>query len=114
MREQKLFIGWEWTATPTVDEVLDRWTGEVVGSVCRASADDATRAVDAAEVALRRGFPVPERANVLNRTAQFSADRAEEFAQSIRAETGKPISAARTEVGRAIGTLRFAAEEALA
>lgn len=112
MREQKLYIGGEWTATPDLDEVLDRWTGDVVGTVHRASAGDAIRAVDAAADALRRGFPVPARAPVLNRTAQYVADHAEMFAQSIRAETGKPITAARTEVDRAVGTLRLAAEEA--
>jgi hypothetical protein len=39
-------------------------------------------------------------------------ERAEEFAQSIRAEAGKPITAARAEVGRAIDTVQFSAEAA--
>ena len=40
------------------------------------------------------------------------ADRSGEFAEVLRAEAGKPISAALVEVSRAVNTLRIAAEEA--
>ncbi len=112
MREQKLFIDGGWIETNVVDEVNDRWTGELIGTVHRAGPEHAVRAVDAAAAALRRGFPIPQRAAVLARTAEHISEHAEEFAQSIRAETGKPITAARSEVARAVGTLQFASEEA--
>lgn len=112
MREQKLYIDGIWVGTDIVDEIRDRWSGEVVGKVHRAGAKDAIAAVDAAHAALRRGFPVPQRATVLARTADYIAAHAEEFAQTIRAEIGKPITSARGEVARAVGTLQFAAEEA--
>lgn len=112
MREQKLFIGGAWVDTDTIQEVHDRWTGELIGTVHRASRHHAIQAVDAAAVALKCGFPVPQRAAVLAATAQYLTDHAEEFAQSITAEIGKPITASRTEVARAASTLQFAAEEA--
>jgi acyl-CoA reductase-like NAD-dependent aldehyde dehydrogenase len=49
---------------------------------------------------------------VLAAPSKHVAGRAEEFAVLIQRETGKPISAARVEVSRAIGTLRAASEEA--
>ncbi|MDT0143154.1 aldehyde dehydrogenase family protein [Microbacterium sp. PRC9] len=112
MREQKLFIDGTWRAAAETTQVVDRWSGEPIGVVHRASAADAKDAVDAAEAALRRGFPVHQRAEVLERTAAYIAAHAEEFAAMITAEVGKPITASRTEVSRAVGTLGFAAEEA--
>ncbi len=112
MREQKLYIDGQWRSAATTTEVADRWSGDVIGTVHRADAGDARSAVDAAEAALQRGFPVHERAAVLERTAEYIAAHAEEFARMITAEVGKPITASRTEVSRAVGTLGFAAEEA--
>jgi acyl-CoA reductase-like NAD-dependent aldehyde dehydrogenase len=112
MREQQLYIGGAWVGTDIQDDVFDRWTGELLGSVHRASGADALRAVDAAQAALERGFPVANRAAVLSSAAKYISDHAEEFAQSIRGEIGKPITASRTEVQRAVSTLQFASEEA--
>lgn len=112
MREQKLFIDGKWREAAATSEVVDRWSGEVIGIVHKADATDARSAVDAAEAALHSGFPVHKRAEVLERTAKYIADHAEEFAAMITAEVGKPITASRTEVSRAVGTLGFAAEEA--
>ncbi|MCW2498972.1 MAG: aldehyde dehydrogenase family protein, partial [Frankiales bacterium] len=67
-------------------------------------------AVDAAVAA--PALPAHERAAVLRRTAGLVLERAEQFAQTIRAEGGKPVTAARTEVARAVDTLQLAAEEA--
>lgn len=112
MREQELFIDGTWIRTDRVDEIHDRWTGEVIGRVHRASPEHAVAAVDAAAAALQRGFPVPERAALLSRVSDYIAAHSEEFAQSITAEVGKPITASRLEVSRAVSTLQFAAEEA--
>lgn len=112
MREQELFIDGAWVPGADIVEVKDRWTGEIVGRVHRASRQNAVAAVDAADAALRRGFPISERAAVLLRVRDYIAEHAEEFAQSITSEVGKPITASRTEVSRALGTLQFAAEEA--
>src|SRR5262249_34970223 len=55
-----------------------------------------------------------ERGAILERTAEGIAARHEELAQTIMAETGKPITYARTEVARAIDTFRVSAEVARA
>ncbi|HWS50130.1 MAG TPA: aldehyde dehydrogenase family protein, partial [Microbacterium sp.] len=109
---QDLFIGGGWVPAPSTREVLDRWTGEPVGEVAVAGPADAVAAVDAAEASLSAAWPVPERARVLGAAAALIADRADLFAEAITAETGKPIGASRTEVGRALETLGWAAEEA--
>jgi len=110
-REQLLLIDGAWVPGEGARDVADRWTGERIGSVAVASPAQATEAVDAAERALRAGFPTHARSGVLSRAAALVEERLEAFAECITAETGKPITAARTEAGRAATTLRFAAEE---
>jgi acyl-CoA reductase-like NAD-dependent aldehyde dehydrogenase len=68
------------------------------------------RAVAAAADRHRAGpLPAWERAEVLDRAATAVADRREELARTISAESAKPIGVARTEVDRATSTFRFAA-----
>lgn len=71
-------------------------------------------AVAAADAVARQAaaLPVHVRAEALAHVSRRLAERAEEFAQLITAENGKPILWARGEVGRAVATFRFAAEEA--
>ncbi|MDT0570269.1 aldehyde dehydrogenase family protein [Streptomyces sp. DSM 3412] len=110
MRTQGLYIGGAWQHPDTTFTVTDPWDGTVVGRVASAEAHQAAAAVDAAVAA---DCPAAhERARMLRRTADLVEERAELFAQTIRAEAGKPISAARGEVGRAVDTLRLSAEEA--
>lgn len=108
---QQLFLGGRWVEGETTREVRDRWSDEVVGVVAVAGVEHAGQAVDAAAAALATSFPVPGRSEVLTATGTLLASRAEQFARTITAETGKPITAARTEVARALETLRYAAEE---
>lgn len=57
-------------------------------------------------------LPIHVRAEALAHVARRLTERAEEIARLISAENGKPIFWARGEVGRAISTFRFGAEEA--
>jgi acyl-CoA reductase-like NAD-dependent aldehyde dehydrogenase len=98
--------------TETSLEVRSPYSGEVVGRVHRAGADEARRAIDAAEAAMREPLPAHERAAVLSRVAAALEERQEEAAQLICAEAGKPIKAARVEASRAASTYTFAAVEA--
>lgn len=75
-------------------------------------ATEARAAVDRAYAALDRGLPVDIRSAVLARAADLLGARTDELATLIRQETGKPVTAALTEVGRAVTTLRYASEEA--
>ncbi|MFM7063796.1 MAG: aldehyde dehydrogenase family protein [Actinomycetes bacterium] len=94
----------------SVSEVRSPYDGSPVGAVPTCTTTDIDRAV---AVALRRHRSGPlhqfERAEVLDQAAMLLAARTEEFAQSISAESAKPIATARIEATRGVDTLRFAA-----
>ncbi|HLY86672.1 MAG TPA: aldehyde dehydrogenase family protein [Gaiellaceae bacterium] len=100
-------------ATTTEEiEVRSPFNGEVVGRAPKSVADDARRAIDAAAHALESPLPAHERAAILDRVADLLRERHEDMAQTICAEAGKPIRAARVEASRAVSTYTFAAVEA--
>jgi len=109
---QPLYIGGRWSASATTETRHDRWSDEPLGDVAIGGTSEAIAAVDAASSALLHGLPVFRRSEILSRTASLVEDSAEDFARMITRETGKPIVAARQEVGRAVGTLRYSGEEA--
>ena len=112
MRDQKLFLDGAWVDGVDTFEVHDPFDQTQVGTVAVASPEQAAEAVDAAKAAMRAGWPASARADLLLETSRLVAERAEDFAEQIRAEAGKPIAAARVEVSRAVTTLRVAGEEA--
>ena len=57
-------------------------------------------------------LPAYRRAEILREAAHRISARTADFADTICAEAGKPITAARAEVGRAVETFGLAAEEA--
>ena len=110
--EKKLLIAGEWVETGAWVEVRSPYSGETVGRVAKAGAAEARRAVDAAEAAMREPLPAHKRAEILVRVAGALGRRHEEVAQTIAAEAGKPLKAARVEASRAMSTFTFAAVEA--
>ena len=112
MKMQSLLIDGQWVPTPTSFEVTDPWSGAVVGAAAQASAADVRHAIAAAVAAGRQPYPAHERARILYQAATLVRERAEEFAHTIRLEAGKPITAARGEVTRAVDTLQLSAEAA--
>jgi acyl-CoA reductase-like NAD-dependent aldehyde dehydrogenase len=52
------------------------------------------------------------RSTLLQKAAQALQSRQEEFARTMMAEAGKPLTDARREVGRAVQTFSIAGEEA--
>jgi len=101
----------------------DRWTpavnpsdsSDVIARVPEGTADDAHAAVDAAHAALPawRALTGPARAEHLHKWAAAIAARADELANAMAREVGKPISEARGEVGRCVVILRYYAGEAV-
>ena len=91
-------------------EVHSPYDGRLVGIVPSCSAEEIDRAV-AVGAARHRSGPLPahQRAGILDRAAVLLTERNEEFAQSISAESAKPIATARVEAARAVDTLRFSA-----
>jgi acyl-CoA reductase-like NAD-dependent aldehyde dehydrogenase len=94
-------------------EVTSPWDGQVVGVVSvptDAQVEAAVAALDAVRLEAQ-ATPAHVRAAALDHISRRIAERAEEYAQIITAENGKPLVWSRGEVGRAVSTFRWAAEE---
>jgi acyl-CoA reductase-like NAD-dependent aldehyde dehydrogenase len=109
---QKLLVGGEWYETGNTIDVTSPYDGSVVGQVAFGGGDDARRAIDAAEAAMRSPLPAHRRAAILDRVAELLRERRDEFARTIAMEAGKPITTAGIEVDRAVQTITFSALEA--
>jgi glyceraldehyde-3-phosphate dehydrogenase (NADP+) len=100
----------------SADEVVVRhpYDGREVGRTANATPEQVERAVAAAHAvrAEAAALPAHARAAALDHVSKRLAARADEVAELITAENGKPIKWARAEVGRAVSTFRWAAEEA--
>ena len=112
MTYQGIFIDGRWIETPTSRAVIDAWTGVELARLAVASREDAVAATDAAVHAMRNPLAIPERSRVLSAVARAMEERAEELAELITAELGKPLTASRAEVSRGVLTTQLAAEEA--
>ncbi|MGW4483794.1 aldehyde dehydrogenase family protein [Amycolatopsis sp. NPDC004368] len=88
--------------------------GSEVATVAVPGADQVERAVAAAAGVARefRRTPAHQRAAVLEHVSRELRLRAEEIAEVITAENGKPLKWAEAEVSRAVSVFRIAAEEA--
>jgi len=97
----------------TID-VLDKFTGEVVGTVPVATNEDVARATQAAKEAFSSysEYPAHKRSKILQKTAEILAARQEEIATIICREAGKAWKYSMGEVSRSVETFTFAAEEA--
>ena len=95
-------------------DVTSPWDGRLVGKVSVPTDAQVEEAVAAAHAVLDEfaATPAHVRAAALDHVGKRLAERAEEIAQLITAENGKPVKWARGEVGRAVSVFRLAAEEA--
>src|SRR3989449_11460426 len=110
--ERKLLIDGEWIETGDWLDIRSPYSGDVVGRVAKAGADETRRAIDAAERAMQEPLPAHKRAEILVRVAGALGRRHDEVARLISDEAGKPMKAARVEASRAMSTYTFAAVEA--
>ena len=110
--DKRLLVGGEWVETGEWMDVRSPYSGDVVGRVPKAGAAEARKAIDAAAQAMAEPLPAHKRAEILVRVAGYLGKRHDEVAQTICAEAGKPMKAARVEAGRAMSTYTFAAVEA--
>lgn len=96
-------------------EVTDKFSGEVATRVAMADEETIDRAIDAAvkTVEPMRELPAYERQNILNHCVARFTERADELAEALCIEAGKPIKDSRGEVSRLIDTFRIAAEESV-
>jgi acyl-CoA reductase-like NAD-dependent aldehyde dehydrogenase len=109
-----ILIAGRWLETGTTKPIRNPYTGEVLAEVCQAGEAEAEQAIRAAvsAFAVGRRLPAHQRAEALHKIAGGISARNEEFARCLSNESGKPITDARREVGRAISTFTTASEEA--
>ncbi|HVF86623.1 MAG TPA: aldehyde dehydrogenase family protein [Pyrinomonadaceae bacterium] len=107
-------IGGAWRTTATLHEVRAPFDGALIASFCVPSADNVEESIALAVRAAAESAATPRYkiAAGLRRIADGLEARRDEFARTIAIEAGKPITAARGEVDRAVGTFTIASEEA--
>ncbi len=96
-------------------EVFDKYNGQVATRVAMADEkviDQAISMAVAAEAPMA-ALPAFRRQEILNYCVDQFGRRAEELAQILCVDAGKPINDSRGEVGRLIETFKIAAEEAV-
>jgi aldehyde dehydrogenase (NAD+) len=111
------YVGGAWTPSAsgeTYAKVNPMRPSETTGEFPSSSEADAAEAVGRAEAAFREwaALPMARRAAYLNAAAAILEARAEQVAQDMSTEMGKPLREARGEAARAGQILRFAASEA--
>ncbi len=114
-RTQNLIGGlWQSAADGRTITVTDPATDAVLAEVPRATSDDVARAIDCAAKALPAWSAVAaaDRRRVLRRLVGLVEEHAEDLAEIVTAENGKPLSEARAEIAYGLGFLDFAADEA--
>jgi len=94
--------------------VYSPYTHQPVSEVCLATEKEVEEAILAAQKAfsILKHMPAYIKANALFQISEEVKEKAEELAQIITKEAGKPISLARIEVNRCIDLFKYAAEEA--
>lgn len=104
---------WRGAADGRTEDVRSPFDGRIIDTVPVATVEDAQAALDRAEIGahLQRSTPAHVRVDILLRAAALADERAEDIAQTISAETGKPITEARGEAGRSGNIIRLAAYE---
>ncbi len=95
--------------------VTDKYTGEEATRVAMADTAAIDEGIAGAVEATRpmREMPPYERQDVLNHCVRRFEERADELADALCVEAGKPIKDARGEATRLIETFRIAAEESV-
>jgi len=111
-RAEALRIGGEKVTRERIIEVFNPYTGDLVGTVPKASLDDVRRAFSIAKQ-YRSTLTRFERANILDKAAALLRERTGEAAAIITMESGLCKKDAVYEIGRVADVLGFAATEAL-
>jgi len=111
---QANYIGGKWIAAgESATPVIDPSTGDVIGKVPNAGADEARAAIEAAHQAFPewRAKTATERAVLLRRLASLITENTEDLARILTSEQGKPLREARGEIGMSAAYIQWFAEE---
>jgi len=112
LRHEAMRIAGENVDNPRRIEVFHPYTGDVIGSVPKATAEDVRRAF-ATAAAYRSKLTRYERSQVLRRAAEIIASRREEIANLITAESGLSKKDSLYETGRSFDVFNLAANMAM-
>jgi acyl-CoA reductase-like NAD-dependent aldehyde dehydrogenase len=110
----EMLIGGKWEAGADTIPVIDKFSGETIGTIPRATKTDVDRAIGAAQSAFG-GFaemPAHRRSKILEKTSELLTKYQDDVATIICREAGKAWKYSVGEVARAVETFKFAAEEA--
>lgn len=110
----EMLIDGGWVGAEEAVDVENPGTGEVLGQMPIASAEQVRKAVDAAQRGRKEmaALAAHERAELLFAVAGAISERAEELTRLLAAENGKPIRQTRDEVAAAVRIFRGFGEEA--
>ncbi|SNQ51631.1 putative aldehyde dehydrogenase [Frankia canadensis] len=108
-----LFADGRWSPGVGTAQVRNPYTGAVVGTVTRASPQQARDAVRALAAAGRGDLTAHDRATILAATADLLYRERDDVAVLISQESGLAVRDGHREVTRAVTQLRFCAQEAL-
>ncbi|NRF90132.1 NAD-dependent succinate-semialdehyde dehydrogenase [Paenibacillus frigoriresistens] len=110
-----LYINGKWCDAQSSQtfEVKNPATGDIVASVAKGDAVDAEAAITAAQSALQAWGKktAKERYAYMKKAADILRSRADEIAELVTREMGKPVAEAKGELGLAIDYLDWYAEE---
>ncbi len=109
-----VYINGEFRTSEKKLDVINPATGEVIESVATGGKAETEEAIRHATAAFKtwKKTPGPKRGSYLAKTVALMRERAEELAETVTKENGKPLADARNEVRGAIDYLEWYAEEA--
>jgi len=110
----RALLAGRWTDLDERLPVLNKYSGQVIDAVPLFTERHVDLALGSAEGAARvmEKLPAYKRAEIVERAAHMVQANASAFEGILVAEAGIPVKHAKVEVGRAIVTLNFSAEEA--
>ena len=111
-RREAMRIDGEKVHRDRVIEIVNPYTGELVGTVPKATLDDVRRAFSVAK-AYKPQLSRHERTQILRRAADISRTRVDEISDLITAEAGLSKKDSLYEAGRVYDVFNFGASEAL-
>lgn len=114
VRDWPMLIAGDWVTGPEQLTVSMPYDNSLAGTTTYASPDQVEQAVAAAHAVRHEAanLPIFTRAEALMHISRRLAERADEIAELITSENGKPLMWAKAEAGRAVSVFRWAAEHA--
>jgi len=114
--ESRAFLAGEWVDAPdgATFDVKNPARGDVIAKVADLGRDDVSRAIDAAESAMKEwaARPAKERAQIMRRWYDLMMENQDDLGRIMTAEQGKPLAEAKGEVAYGASFIEWFGEEA--